>query len=90
MTWSDMNNLLLANIPYSCNDAELRSWIEEHGFKVDKVQLIRDMVSGSSPSFARVKLDTSTPSEGAVQVLHQKPLGDRRIYVRRGRSPLDD
>jgi hypothetical protein len=52
--------------------------------------LIRDMVSGSSPSFARVKLDTSTPAEGAVRALHQKPLGDRRIYVRRGRSLLDD
>jgi hypothetical protein len=85
-----MDNLLIANIPYSCDDAELRHWIEEHGFKVDKVRLIRDVVSGSSPSFARVKLDISTPTEGAVQVLHQKPLGDRRIYVRRGRSPLDD
>ena len=85
-----MDNLLIANIPYSCNDIELRRWIEEHGFKVDKVRLIRDMVSGSSPSFARVKLDISTPAERAVQALHQKPLGDRRIYVRRGRSPLDE
>ena len=85
-----MDNLLIANIPYSCSDAELRRWIEEHGFKVDKVRLIRDMVSGTSPSFARVKLDTSSPAEGVVQALHQKPMGDRRIYVRRGRSPLDD
>lgn len=84
-----MDNLLFANIPHNCNDDDLRSWIEEHGFKVDGVKLIRDAVTGSSPSFARVQLHVPAADEAAV-ALDQKPFGGRRLHVRRGRSPLDD
>jgi hypothetical protein len=84
-----MDNLLFANIPHNTKDDDLRTWIESRGFKVNDLRLIRDVVSGSSPAFARVQLN-ATADETAVQSLNQQQLGDRRIYVRRGRSPLDD
>ncbi len=84
-----MENLLFANIPHNSNDADLRTWIEGHGFKVNDLRLIRDVVTGTSPSFARVQLN-SVPADAAVSALDQQPFGNRRLYVRRGRSPLDD
>jgi hypothetical protein len=83
-----MDNLLFANIPHNTNDDDLRIWIEDHGFKVDGLKLVRDAVTGSSPAFARVKLDG--PSPDAAIVLDQQQFGGRRLHVRRGRSPLDD
>ena len=84
-----MDSLLFANIPHSFKDHDLRSWIEERGFEVNDLILIRDVVSGSSPSFARVQVSRPVDDAG-LRSLDQQPLGDRRIYVRRGRSPLDD
>ena len=84
-----MNNLLLANIPHTCKDDDLRSWIEARGFKVSGLRMIRDEVSGSSPSFARVELHVS-PDDKTVKALDQQSMGGRRVYVRRGRSPLDE
>jgi hypothetical protein len=84
-----MDNLLFANIPHNCNDDDLRAWIEEHGFRVDGLKMVRDGVTGSSPAFARVKLEAPQATDAAI-VLDQKPFGGRRLHVRRGRSPLDD
>ena len=84
-----MDNLLFANIPHNCNDDDLRVWIEQHGFTVNGLKLVRDAVSGSSPAFARVQVHREAAND-AVTVLDQKPFGNRRLYVRRGRSPLDD
>lgn len=83
-----MNSLLFANIPHNAKDDDLRTWIEEHGFKVSGLRLIRDVVSNSSPSFACVLLNAA--EDTAVQALDQQSFGGRRLYVRRGRSPLDD
>jgi hypothetical protein len=84
-----MDNLLFANLPHNCKDDELRRWIEERGFEVNGLKVIRDVVSGSSPSFARVRLSQPV-DENALRALDQQALGARRINVRRGRSPLDD
>ena len=86
-----MDNLLFANIPHSCKDDELRNWIEARGFTVAGLKLIRDVVSGTSPSFAHVQLASTPFNGGAIQALDRQAFGDRRLYVRRGsRSPLDD
>ena len=84
-----MDSLLFANIPHSFKDNDLRSWIEAKGFQVKDLLLIRDVVSGSSPSFARVQV-TAPVDEDGLRALDQQTLGDRRLFVRRGRSPLDD
>ena len=84
-----MDNLLMANIPHTCKDDDLRTWIEQRGFEVSGLRLIRDVVSGTSPSFAHVRLN-SRVDEGTVKALDQQTIDGRRIHVRRGRSPLDD
>ena len=84
-----MDNLLFANIPHSYNNDDLRVWIEKRGISVSGVKLVRDVVSGSSPSFASVELN-SRIDDRAVEALNQQSLGANRLFVRRGRSPLDD
>ena len=83
-----MENLVFANIPHNATDEDFRAWLEQRGFKVMGMRLIRDAVSGSSPSFARVELDTLDTA--AVNTLDQQAFGNRRLLVRRRRSPLDD
>jgi len=85
-----MDRLLFANIPPNCKEDELRAWIEEVGFEVAALKLIRTGVNGSSPSFAQVQLTTTPASAEACQALDRQVLGNHRLYVRRGRSPLDD
>ena len=84
-----MDRLLFANVPHDYNHEDLRTWIEDRGLSVDGIKMIRDAVSGSSPSFARVKLNTAV-DDGTIDSLNQQTLGNRRVFVRRGRSPLDD
>ena len=78
-----MDNLLFANIPQVYKDDDLRAWIVEHGFEVRTVRLIRDTVSNSSPSFARVELNTSIDDRDLAS-LNLQLFGDRRLFVRRG------
>jgi hypothetical protein len=85
-----MNRLLFANIPHSCTEEELRTWIKEIGFEVAALKLIRNGVNESSPSFAQVQLTTTPINATALQTLDRRVLGNHRLYVRRGRSPLDD
>ncbi len=84
-----MDNLLFANIPHSYNNEDFRTWVEQHGLPVNDIKLIRDLVSGSSPSFARVEL-SSEIDDRTVEALNRESLGNGRLFVRRGRSPLDD
>ena len=81
-----MDSLFFANIPHSCKEDELRTWIEERGFNVAALKLIRDGLNGSSPAFARVQLRTTPVSGTAHEALDRQVFGDRRLYVRRGRS----
>ena len=41
-----MTKLFLTNIPYDCEDAELRRWFESQGFDVNSLHVIRDLVAG--------------------------------------------
>jgi hypothetical protein len=58
--------LLVSNIPASCTESFLQRWVEARGYRVFKVNLIRDTISGTSPSFAYVQLmDESRLDEAA-------------------------
>ena len=77
-----MTRLFLTNIPCDCQDAELRGWIEAHGFDVDSVRLVRDMVAGVSPSFGYVSLRNAAALD-AISVLHGQCLKGRMLQVRK-------
>ncbi len=77
-----MNALVFANIPHDCHEDELRRWVEEKGFIVTNLRMIRDTVSGSSPAFARIELASRTPGRSAVELLNRQEIRGQRVLVR--------
>jgi hypothetical protein len=75
-------SLLFSNVPFDCTDAELRQWIEDRCFAVVNVALIRDIVSGTSPSFAYVDL-AEKDMDKAERILNGQSLKGRTLRVRR-------
>ena len=73
--------LLFSNVPVDCRDESLRLWVEARGYRVSSLRLIRDLVSGSSPSFAHVQLMNSGNVEEAVRALDGQQLGGGKVHV---------
>jgi hypothetical protein len=71
--------LLFSDVAVECTPEYLRRWIEARGYKVAAVQLIRDDVSGTSPSFAYVQLMDETKLDEATETLHGQRLLSRCI-----------
>ena len=78
-----MPRLFLTNIPYDCEDGELRGWLEEHGFLVDSLRVVRDLVAGGSPAFGYVSVRTADDRVDVIRVLDGKNLRGRRLQVRK-------
>ena len=75
--------LLFSNVPADCSDDVLSRWIEARGYSVLNVKLIRDVISGTSPSFAHVQLASTTKLDDATRDLDGQTLHGRKVYVRR-------
>ena len=73
--------LLFSNVAVECTSDYLGQWIESRGYKVFTVQLIEDIVSGTSPSFAYVNLIGPGNLDEAAQTLHGQTLLGRSILV---------
>ena len=75
--------LLISNVPVDCHDDYLRDWVEARGYRVSSLRLIRDQVSGTSPSFAHVQLMNNGKIEEAERSLNGQDLRGRRVQVAR-------
>jgi len=74
--------LLVSNVPANCPDDFLLNWIEARGYRTFGVRLIRDVVSGTSPSFAYIQLMDGSRLEEAVRTLNGQRLWTSTIQVR--------
>lgn len=87
--WKTMNlsattpKLLFSNVPPDCHDDYLWAWVEARGYRVSSLRLIRDQVSGTSPSFAHVQLMNAGKIDEAERALNGQDLGGRRVQVAR-------
>ena len=75
--------LLFSNVPPDCHDEYLRAWVEARGYQVSSLKLIRDQVTGTSPSFAHVQLMNVGKIEEAQRSLDGQDLQGRKIQVAR-------
>jgi RNA recognition motif-containing protein len=87
-----MARLYIGNLPHLAAEHELQAWIESHGFKVETVQVIRDLDTGTSRGFAFVELPEVLRAQEAVDALNgQKMEGlDLRISAARPLSQKGD
>ena len=84
-----MHTLFMVNVPHNCSDDELTDWVQSEGIEVNRVRVIRDLVSGASPSFAYVDITEKVPVADAVQKLNGHHIRERVVLVsaaRKGRS----
>src|SRR6266571_843285 len=76
-----MGMLFMVNVPHNCSDEELTWWVESSGIEVKHVRVIRDTVSGASPSFAYVDITEKIPIADAVGKLNGHNIRERTITV---------
>lgn len=79
-----MTQLLFSNVPWNCEEADLRRWIESSGFSVKSIHVIRDLVANGSPAFAYVTLHDSAQIRDAIEVLHGQKLRSHVVQVQIG------
>jgi hypothetical protein len=79
---------LFSNVPFDCSEDLLRQWIEDQGYLVLGVTLVQDLVSGTSPSFARVQLTRAAQVDEAARTLDGQTLGERTLRVNGERSDV--
>ena len=84
-----MSTLFMVNVPHNCSDEELVQWVQTSGIEVERLRLIRDLVSGASPSFAYVDITEKIPVADAVEKLNGHNIRERVVMVsaaRKGRT----
>ncbi len=69
-----MYSRMVANIPHDCESEEILSWIEAHGVRVRTLKVISDLVSRTSPEFARVQLTNANETDRAARLLDGQRL----------------
>ena len=79
-----MKNIYVANLPYSSDDAELRSLFEEYG-TVDKATIIKDRDTGRSRGFGFVEMANDDEAEKAIENLNGHEMGGRPLTVNEAR-----
>ena len=80
-----MGTLFMANVPHNCSDNELVDWVQSSGIEVKRVRVIRDVVSGASPSFAYVEIGEEIAIADAVGKLNGHNIRERAIVVSEAR-----
>ena len=80
-----MARLYIGNIPHMTVEHELQSWVEQHGFKVELVQVIRDLETGASRGFAFVEMPEVLNAQEAVDALNGQTMEGNSLRVSEAR-----
>jgi RNA recognition motif-containing protein len=80
-----MARLYIGNIPHTTVEHELQSWVEQHGLKVESVQVIRDLETGASRGFAFVELPEVLNAQEAVDALNGQTMEGNSLRVSEAR-----
>jgi len=80
-----MARLYIGNLPHLTADQELQAWIESRGFKVESVQVIKDLDTGASRGFAFVELPEVLDAQEAVSALNGERMEGHSLRVSEAR-----
>lgn len=80
-----MARFYIGNLPHVTAEHELQAWIESHGFKVESVQVIKDLESGASRGFAFAELPEVLDAQEAVSVLNGQKMEGHNLRVSEAR-----
>jgi len=80
-----MARLYIGNLPHQTAEHELQAWIESHGFKVESVQVIKDLDTGASRGFAFAELPEILDAQEAVSVLNGQKMEGHNLRISEAR-----
>ena len=80
--------LYVGNLPYGMSDSELEQVFAEFG-TVQSAQVIMDRDTGRSRGFGFVEMSTSDEGHAAINALHDKEVGGRKLTVNEAK-PRED
>jgi RNA recognition motif-containing protein len=80
-----MARLYVGNLPHMTSEHELQAWIESQGFKVDTVQVIKDLDTGESRGFAFAELPEVINAQEAVDALNGQRMEGHDLRVSEAR-----
>src|SRR5206468_12336421 len=80
-----MARLYIGNLPHVTAEHELQAWVEQFGFKVESVQVIRDLETGTSRGFAFIELPEVLRAQEAVDTLTGRKMEGNNLRVSEAR-----
>ena len=78
--------LYVGNLPYQCEEAQLRALFEQDGRQVEEVKIVTDRETGRPRGFAFVEMANDGDAQTAVESLNGKPFGGRPLTVSEARE----
>ncbi len=77
--------IYVGNLPYTCDEAQLRELFADDGRTVTDVAIITDRATGQPRGFAFVQMATDDDAKKAVDALHGSVFGGRTLTVNEAR-----
>lgn len=78
--------LYVGNLPFSCDEARLRSVFEQDGRKVVEAKLVTDRFTGQSRGFGFVEMGSDDDAQKAMGALNGQPFDGRPLVVNEARD----
>jgi RNA recognition motif-containing protein len=79
-----MKKIYVGNLPFSTNDAELRSMFEAHG-TVASATVVMDRETGRSRGFGFVEMTDDAQAQAAIEAMNGKSINGRDLTVNEAR-----
>ncbi|MEO6952242.1 MAG: RNA-binding protein [Polyangia bacterium] len=79
--------LYVGNLPYTADEAMIRSFFEQGGRQVTQVKIVTDRDTGRPRGFAFVEMADDNMAKAAINEHNQQNLGGRTIVVNEAREP---
>src|SRR5215470_4716446 len=80
-----MARLYIGNLPHGATEVELQAWLEEKGFRVESIQIIRDLETGGSRGFGFAELPEVVKAQEAVNTLNGERMEGHNLRVSEAR-----
>ena len=78
--------LYIGNLPFSADEAQLRSICEQDGRVVTEVKLVMDRETGRPRGFGFVEMATSGDAQACIDALNGCDFGGRSLTVNEARE----
>lgn len=83
------SEIYVGNLSYNMTEKDLRKIFQDHG-TVKSVRLIKNRFNGKSKGFGFVEMADFKQGADAIDALHNKEIGGRKIIVNEAKSSARD